>query len=399
VGRGRSGSSPAGPIAAPNCWRVRPPVGGLRLAVVGRERLGRHRGRFTGWRCSAGARVVHVEAGELDPAGVARDAGQPARRGWLLLGGFGPGAATLSGCCWRNASRLAKKQRVQGTDRARGRAQHSYPDAPGACCARRGARLVATDTVLPGPGGRSCAKPARQAIAELLPKQPDRWGGVRPTHGPLPAPCPAQRPPRRWGVGTWRSWSGLRGRRTPGAVLVIDVGSSTTDVYSALPPSRPPTRSPSGHCLTVEADLGMRIAAPGILVEGQAQSLVDPMEADLLMPTVRRLAEEADFVPDGRRLEGRGPAAGGAAGGGCSPPRRQPGGSPVYLCSIAGWGWWCSPAGCSGSRTPGGLAAIRDTLRARQPCCGSCWRAARWRWGRRLRAGPRPGCWWPRERP
>jgi hypothetical protein len=91
-----------------------------------------------------------------------------------------------------------------------------------------------------------------------------------------------------------------------GAVLVIDVGAATTDVYSVLPPPGP-ADEPAGGWSTAEADLGMRSTATGILTDGQAEELVDPVEADLLAPTVRRLVEEPDFVPidSGGRAEDR----------------------------------------------------------------------------------------------
>jgi hypothetical protein len=51
----------------------------------------------------------------------------------------------------------------------------------------------------------------------------------------------------------------------------------------------------------------MRPTAAGILTEGQAEQLVDPVEADLLAPTVRRLVEDPDFLPtdSGGRAEDR----------------------------------------------------------------------------------------------
>ena len=62
-------------------------------------------------------------------------------------------------------------------------------------------------------------------------------------------------------------------------VLVVDVGCATTDVHCAVPDD--------GSLLTVEGDLGMRSAAAGVLVEGQAEGVVDPVEADLLGPDGR----------------------------------------------------------------------------------------------------------------
>jgi hypothetical protein len=41
----------------------------------------------------------------------------------------------------------------------------------------------------------------------------------------------------------------------------------------------------------------MRSSAVGVLVEGQAEGVVDPVEADLLGPTVERMATEVGYVP------------------------------------------------------------------------------------------------------
>jgi uncharacterized protein (TIGR01319 family) len=79
----------------------------------------------------------------------------------------------------------------------------------------------------------------------------------------------------------------ISGRR----VLVVDVGCATTDVHSA-----DGTGGAEVH-RTVEGDLGVRAAAGGVLVEGQAEGVVDPVEADLLGPTVARMASEVGYVP------------------------------------------------------------------------------------------------------
>lgn len=335
--------------------------GGLRLAVVGRERLA---ATEAGHRvaCSSGARVVHVEAGELDPAGVrALRAGRPDVV--LLLGGSGRGR-DAERVLLANASRLAK---------ARVRAPivlAAEPDVRTEALAllrSTGRTVVTADAVLPAAGEIAC-EPARRAIAELLPKHLIGGRGSATT-------ARFRRLARRSACEAVSAGLAelVRVRGTDsGAVLVIDVGSSTTDVYSALPPTgseaactgqRNDRRDGqgNGYCLTVEADLGTRIAAPGILVEGQTQSLIDPLEADLLMPTVRRLAETPDFVPDdsGSRAEDRRLVALAAV----LAARRhlRVAGQPLRDFGV---GLVILTGGVFRQPDSGGLGAIRDTLRA-----------------------------------
>ena len=56
----------------------------------------------------------------------------------------------------------------------------------------------------------------------------------------------------------------------------------------------------------------MRAAAAGVLVEGQAEGVVDPVEADLLGPTVERMTSEVALRAARRRQRGGGPADRGA---------------------------------------------------------------------------------------
>src|SRR4029078_7843991 len=63
-------------------------------------------------------------------------------------------------------------------------------------------------------------------------------------------------------------------------VLFVDVVCATTDVHCPLPDD--------GSRLTVEGDLGMRSAAAGVLVEGQATGVVGPVGAQPLRHAAAR---------------------------------------------------------------------------------------------------------------
>lgn len=243
--------------------------GGLRLAVVGAERLATTE---AGYRvaCSAGARVVHVHAGPLEAADV--KSLRAARPGVVLLvgGSDGDDPADLL----RNAGRLAA-------------ARIRYPIVLAGNTAGRedalallratGRTVVACDNVLPR-RGEIVPGPARAALVALY--QRHAVGG----RGPAVAP----RFRRLVRVATTDAvghaaaeLSRIRNAR----VLVVDVGCATTDVVS------------TGGLRTVEGDLGVRSAAGGVLVEGQTEGIVDPVEADLLGPTVARMSTEVGYIP------------------------------------------------------------------------------------------------------
>ncbi|MDQ2706813.1 MAG: glutamate mutase L [Actinomycetota bacterium] len=322
--------------------------GGLRLAVVGRERLA---ATEAGYRVasSAGARVVHIEAGELEPAGVrAMRASRPDVV--LLLGGSGRGGDPER-VLLANASRLA---------RARFRAPivlAAAADVRGdaaALLSATGRTVVTVDAVLPEPGV-IVSEPARAAVTRLLPKH---LVGGRGSAATARFRRLAQHPTPFAVRAALTELVRLRGVHA-GAVLVIDVGCSTTDVYSALPPTVA-GGDPAGGRTCVEADLGLRLTAPGILTEGQAQAVVDPLEADLLLPTVRRLVEETGFLPEdpGAQAEDRRLAALAAV----LAARRhlRVAGRPLF---DAGLGLVVLTGGVFRQPDSAGLAAVRDTLR------------------------------------
>ena len=260
--------------------------GGLRLAVVGTDRLTAEEAGHRVAR-SAGSRVVHVHAGPLDPGDV------------RLLRGSRPGVVLLTGGAdgddpaplLYNAARLARARVrfpivLAGNDAAR--------DDALALLAATGRTVVACANVMPRPGELRPG-PARAAVAELYAHH------VLGGRGPAAAP----RFRRLVRVGTPDAVSNgaaLLAAMLDVRVLVVDIGCATTDVHLAVP--EPPggqgprgATGASGPHLTAEGDLGMRSAAAGVLVEGQAEGVVDPVEADLLGPTVERMTSEVGYVP------------------------------------------------------------------------------------------------------
>jgi ADP-dependent NAD(P)H-hydrate dehydratase / NAD(P)H-hydrate epimerase len=245
--------------------------------VVGTDRLAAEEAGHRVAR-SAGSRVVHVHAGPLDPGDVRMLRGS--RPGVVLLTGGADGDDPAS--LLHNASRLARARVrfpivLAGNDDAR--------DDALALLAATGRTVVPCANVMPR-RGELVPGPARAAVAKLYAHH------VLGGRGPAAAP----RFRRLVRVGTpdaVSSGTALLAAMLGVRVLVVDVGCATTDVHVAVPADGPGP----GPRLTAEGDLGMRAAAAGVLVEGQAEGVVDPVEADLLGPTVERMTAEVGYVP------------------------------------------------------------------------------------------------------
>ena len=309
--------------------------GGLRLAAIGTDVLATteagHRVAL-----SAGAHVVHVHAGPLQPADVR--ALRASRPGVVLLigGADGDDPAVLL----HNAGRLAA-------------ARIRYPIVLAGNTAARtdavamlrgtGRTVVACDNVTPRLG-EIVPEPARAALIQLYRRH--SLGG----RGPATAP----RFRRIVRVATSDAvahaaaeLARIRGTR----VLLVDVGCATTDVHSAEPDAGPAVR-------TVEGDLGVRSAAAGVLIGAQAEGLVDPVEADLLTGTVARMTSETGYVPrdPGSAAEDRRIAALAAVVAVRRHVRTHPdAASGIGLVVLSG--------GVFRQRTAAGLTAVERTLR------------------------------------
>ncbi len=252
--------------------------GGLRLAVVGQERLV---SAEAGYRValSAGAKVVHVSAGPLSGAGV-RSLRAARPDVLLLVGGTDGGDEKV---LLHNASRLARvavPMVLAGNVAARCQAL--------ALLARR--QVVAVDNVLPDVG-ELAPDPARSAIRQVFLSHV--IGGKGLSRGPRFRRLVSTVTPDA-------VLSAVAALASPGgAVLVVDVGGATTDVYSAVSEvsvskravALPPTRR------TVEGDLGMRVSAPGVVAESVAERLIEAAEASTLAEAAAHRHSNVDFVP------------------------------------------------------------------------------------------------------
>ncbi|MFG1888940.1 glutamate mutase L [Micromonospora sp. NPDC049051] len=272
--------------------------GGLRLAVIGYERLvTAQAGRRVG--LSAGANVVHVAAGRLGAADLA--ALRAARPDVVLLvgGTDGGDAETLT----HNATRLA---------RARWRVpvvlagNVDVRDDLHALLASAGVPVTVADNVLPRIGVLAPAS-ARAAIREVFLRHV--IGGKRLSRGSRFGRLVRAATPDAVLTGVEVLADALGGD-----LVVVDVGGATTDVYSVLTPDERatgPGREVAGalwRARTVEGDLGMRWSAPGVVRAAVEERLLTGAECDGLAAAAAVRADDPGFLPAGdadRAVEAR----------------------------------------------------------------------------------------------
>ena len=261
--------------------------GGLRLAVVGYERVvTAEAGARVG--LSAGAKVVHVSSGPLDPDRL--EALASARPDVVLLvGGTDGGDAEV---LLHNAARLAAAGPrvpyvVAGNAEVR--------DEVVALLEARKRTVVACANVLPRIGVLD-PLPARAAIREVFVRHV--IGGKGLTKGPRFARLVRGATPDLVLAGVERyADSGV------GDVLLVDVGGATTDVYSALTPDAEEADlhrevvEIMWRGRTVEGDLGMRWGATGVADAAGAERLVAGGELDLIEAAALRRHDEPSWLP------------------------------------------------------------------------------------------------------
>ncbi|MEH1014041.1 glutamate mutase L [Micromonospora sp. CPCC 206060] len=261
--------------------------GGLRLAVVGYERLvTAQAGARVG--LSAGARVVHVAAGVLSGADVA--ALRASRPDVLLLvGGTDGGDAEV---LRRNAGRLARMRwRVPVV--LAGNAQ--VRDEVAAVLVDGGVPVTVAGNVLPKIGVLA-PQEARAAIRQVFLRHV--IGGKGLSRGPRFASLVRAATPDAVLTGVE-----VLADAVGGDLAVVDVGGATTDVYSVLTPDERasgPGREVAGslwRARTVEGDLGMRWSAPGVVAAAVAERLVDAGAAERLAVAAAARAADPGWLP------------------------------------------------------------------------------------------------------
>lgn len=244
--------------------------GGLRLAVVGFERaVTAEAGRRAA--LSAGGLVVHVGAGLLDRCGVA--ALLTARPDVVVLTGGTDGGDTE--VLLHNADVLARELATGFPVVVAGNADV----APAAAERLRTSGVLATLTanVLPVIGELQPG-PAREAVRAAFLRHV--IGGDRFSTGRGFAELVVAATPDVVLAGVERLAA------TGGAVLVVDVGGATTDVYSVVDDAAVASvdADVAGRpraARSVEGDLGMRWSAPGVLAAAATERLVVGVGAEV----------------------------------------------------------------------------------------------------------------------
>lgn len=267
--------------------------GGLRIAVVGYERLvtaeAGHRVALT-----AGGRVVHVHAGPLDGAGV-RDLRAARPDVVLLVGGTDGGNADV---VLANARRLAAV-RIGAPVVYAGNADAA--DEARAALEATGRRVTVTANVLPRIGVLE-PRAAREAIRSVF--LAHVIGGKGLSRGPAFGRLVRAATPDAVLAGVEVLADALAGD-----VIVVDVGGATTDVYSTIDAADAPEGevvAPLRRARTVEGDLGMRWNAPGVVAAARSEKLLDDDVA--LDASAAAMAADPGYVPAddaGRALDAR----------------------------------------------------------------------------------------------
>jgi uncharacterized protein (TIGR01319 family) len=265
--------------------------GGLRIAVVGNERLvTAEAGRRVA--LSSGGRVVHVSAGPLDDSGLAALAAARADV-VLLVGGTDGGNSEVLLHCAEALADATWPVVVAGNVDAQDEIRTSME--------RTGTPYVLADNVLPQIGVLR-PESARRAIREMFlahviggkhlsarPEFLEMVQGATPDVVLQAVELLARGVPE----------AGLEGA---GDVVVVDVGGATTDVYSVVEPGSDVDGAGLSHEVvaasavnrTVEGDLGVRWSAMSTVEAAEVAGFLEDPPA---LTDLRTGAEERQAMP------------------------------------------------------------------------------------------------------
>lgn len=272
--------------------------GGLRMGVVGLVAdLTAEAARQAA--LGAGARVLEVRSGGLADAAAARELLGERPDIVLLAGGTDGGdrEALLRSARALAAAAARVPVVLAGNEGARAEAQELLEAA--------GVPVFPAPNVMPTVG-RIEPEPSRALIRELFIEHVigGKLGGSESTLKQLvrmATPDAALR-----GVEVLAGALADDGDELAGGVVAVDVGGATTDVHSWAPPSeragykREVLAQPAA-ARTVEADLGMRWNAPGIVAAGEAEGLLDAATAARLGDAAARRAADPGLIPADER--------------------------------------------------------------------------------------------------
>lgn len=266
--------------------------GGLRIAVVGYERaITAEAGYRVG--LSAGGRVCHVAAGELDDIAVAALRAE-APDVLLLVGGTDGGnsevllhnARVIARAGLRLPVVLAGNIEAQDAVRRLMR-RHSVP-------------LTVAHNVLPRIGELD-PRSAREAIREVFISHV--IGGKHLSERVDLSSWVQAATPDAVLSGVELLADGTDDQPGVGDVVVVDVGGATTDVYSVTSPELdddPADREAVAtmwRSRTVEGDLGVRWNAPGIVAAAQSEQLLGDGELEVLASPAEHRRADPGFLP------------------------------------------------------------------------------------------------------
>ncbi|MCH7232672.1 glutamate mutase L [Glycomyces sp. L485] len=256
--------------------------GGLRLGVIGNEPLVTARAAFRAG-LSAGARVVHVCAGELRDADW-NDLAESRPDVLLLAGGTDGGDETALRA---HAEALAASQ-VRAPVVFAGNADAAAVVT--ASLTEAGVDITVVDNVLPRIG-RLNPVPARTALREVFLRHV-----IAGKH--LSARADFTETVKAATPDAVLTGVELLADLTGDDLLAVDVGGATTDVYSVLTPDaemsgpRAEVAGTAWRSRTVEGDLGVRHTATGIVEAAESDDLhPDPR----LREAARHRTEHPDF--------------------------------------------------------------------------------------------------------